>query len=97
MRWLRGLEIVAKGRQIERVSDSRYAVQSQHGDGTYMVERKACGWLCDCPDYSKREDRCKHIFAVLFLLSLPEIFQENSIEPPDYSANPVLNNGAENS
>jgi transposase-like protein/predicted RNA-binding Zn-ribbon protein involved in translation (DUF1610 family) len=77
MRLLRGLEIVIKGGQIRRVDSSTYLVKSQSGSGWYRVKWSKKKWICNCPDYRKREYECKHINAVTFLLRLPHILTMN--------------------
>ncbi len=88
MRKLRGMEIVSKGKQITQNSQTQYTVHSQHGKHSYNVKGSCDKWTCDCPDYLKRKDMCKHIFAVQFLLSLPSLANEN-LAPPKYSAHLV--------
>jgi len=34
----------------------------------YMVAKGGGGWACDCPDYQKRHQECKHILAVKLLV-----------------------------
>jgi len=80
MRQLRGMEIIARGGQVRCVADSHYLVRSQNGSGWrgwYNVQQRNGRWVCECPDYLKREKTCKHAFAVAFLLSLPEILLVN--------------------
>ena len=80
MRRLRGLEIVARGGQVKRIIDSEYSVHSQQGNGRYKVEWKNSRWVCECPDYVKRRQPCKHIHAVIFLLRLPEVMSADIVE-----------------
>jgi len=77
MRKMRGMEIVARGGFIKRVSDSRYLVRSQSGNGWYKVEWRNGKWICECPDYVARKEACKHVYAVTFLLKLPHILLTN--------------------
>ena len=82
MRQLRGMEIVARGGCLKRAAESRYSVHSQNGNGWYTVERKIDKWMCTCPDYEKRSKPCKHIYAVIFLLRLPQILLGNPLGEP---------------
>jgi transposase-like protein len=41
----------------------------------------AIGWICDCPDFTYREVKCKHIWAVEFSIKLREVVQLKAIEP----------------
>ena len=78
MRRLRGMEILFRGGQVRQFSESRYMVYSQHGNGAYSVRRRGEMWICECPDYEKRKAHCKHIFAVILLLGLPQTLASNS-------------------
>ena len=47
-----------------------YSVPSQSGEGFYLVwyTRQLTdkeGWRCNCPDFEKRQEPCKHVFATL--------------------------------
>jgi len=80
-RALRGLAIVAKGRQVRRVANGCFYVKSQSIEGCYHAvkrdEETGIGWRCDCQDYHKRGRNCKHIYAVIFVLQLPNIISMN--------------------
>lgn len=69
-RELRGLEILSKGDQIRRLDADTYRVDSQNGNGSYLVVRKGKEWGCECPDHVYRQVVCKHIYAVYFSLNL---------------------------
>ena len=60
----RGLAIAKGEGQVRRVWDGLYYVRSQSGKGEYQVSQESRGWACSCPDYSNRNTRCKHIWAV---------------------------------
>ena len=77
MRQLRGMEIVARGGCLRRATESRYLVRSQNGNGWYKVNWKRGKWICECPDYRARNEACKHVYAVTFLLRLPHILLTN--------------------
>jgi transposase-like protein len=66
------------------LSEKHYRVVSQSGNGTYDVSRTkavAVGWICTCPDYTYREIKCKHIWAVEFSLKIREAVEPLVIEP----------------
>jgi transposase-like protein len=65
------------GGQIERFNDRLFLVKSQNSDAFYRVEWKKDKWVCNCQDYTKRKKPCKHIYAVNFLLNLPNILLLN--------------------
>jgi transposase-like protein len=69
-RELRGLEIVGKGDQIKRLNSDTYRVNSQNGNGSYLIVRNGKEWSCECPDYRFRQVVCKHISAVYFSLNM---------------------------
>ena len=77
-RELRGLGIVAIGGQIERLSDTLFLVKSQSMNSFHRTEWISGKWSCDCQDYMKRSKPCKHIYAVNFLLALPQIVLSNT-------------------
>jgi len=60
----RGLVIAKAEGQVRRVWDGLYFVRSQGGNGEYQVSQLGNGWTCSCPDYTHRNSRCKHIWAV---------------------------------
>jgi len=79
-RALRGLAIVAKGKQIERIGMGLFYVKSQSDPkDRHLVRAKTARgeWQCDCQDYKRRGKPCKHIYAVMFLLALPNILLKN--------------------
>jgi transposase-like protein len=41
----------------------------------------AIGWICDCPDFTFREVKCKHIWAVEISLKLRAVVEPRVIEP----------------
>lgn len=69
-RELRGLDILGKGDQIKRLNPDTYRVNSQNGNGSYLVVRNGKEWNCECPDHKYRQAVCKHIYAVYFSLNL---------------------------
>lgn len=69
-RELRGLAILAMGNQIKRLNASTYRVQSQNGNGSYLVIKEGREWKCECPDHVYRSVVCKHIYTVHFSLNL---------------------------
>jgi hypothetical protein len=76
------MEIVARGGCLRRVAESSYLVRSQNGNGWYKINWKRGKWICACPDYEKRNKSCKHIYAVIFLLRLPQILLANPLREP---------------
>jgi hypothetical protein len=66
LREQRGLEIAHKERQVTRIEETLYTVQSQSENGEYAVSQVDKEWVCECPDNKFRNVKCKHIFAVEF-------------------------------
>ena len=48
-----------------------YKVPSQSGRGSYVVNLDGEPF-CTCPDFEKRQERCKHIYAVEFIIQREE-------------------------
>jgi putative transposase len=70
LREQKGLQIANAERQIQRVEENFYTVQSQSGNGEYAVSVVDNEWICECPDNKYRHVKCKHIYAVEFSKSL---------------------------
>lgn len=71
MRFVRGLELAAEGNVRKIVpsvtSATLYKVTSQKNHETEysVVVEKSGNVFCDCPDFSRRNITCKHIYAVV--------------------------------
>ena len=96
-RELRGLAIVAKGGMIRKLNESIYMVRSSDLERWYKVAWNGKGWNCECKDYTKRSQPCKHIYGVLFLSRLPFIlmanFQANEVKCPRCNSDSVIRKG----
>jgi transposase len=66
----RGLMIAATSK-IDRIPLG-YKVQSQSGNGTYVVNLDHGTPFCTCPDFETRHQKCKHIYAVEFSIKREE-------------------------
>lgn len=64
LREQRGLVIAATAK-IRRYGE-RWMVPSQSGNGVYMVSTLG-QQTCSCPDWETRREKCKHIFAALYV------------------------------
>ncbi len=62
----RGLAIAATSK-IEQ-NKLGWKVPSQAGNGSYIVNLDHGSPFCTCPDYEKRQQPCKHIHAVQFVI-----------------------------
>jgi transposase len=62
----RGLVIAATNRIEKNLIG--WKVPSQSGNGTYIVNLDHGTPFCTCPDFEKRQQKCKHIYAVEFTL-----------------------------
>jgi transposase len=62
----RGLAIAATQRLVKR--GGVWLVPSQSNNGKYTVSLSAEGDYCSCPDHEVNGKRCKHIFAVEFVI-----------------------------
>jgi len=63
-----GLAIANIDGAIKRISELKYVVKSQNGNGDYDVCPTDLGWVCSCPDHKFRGVKCKHIFGLKFHL-----------------------------
>lgn len=63
----RGLMIAAM-LPIARKEDG-WAVPSQSGNGKYTVHLNSSGTNCTCPDFETHARKCKHIYAVEFVIA----------------------------
>lgn len=81
----RGRMIAEQPNQIQRLDERNYKVVSQSGQGMYDIIRSdkfAMRWVCICPDWTHRQVKCKHIWAVEFSLALRnKVKQSVVIEP----------------
>lgn len=68
---------------IKRISELKYVVKSQNGNGNYEVNSTDLGWVCACPDHTYRGVKCKHIFAVEISFALHKEVEVACIEPID--------------
>ena len=66
VRELRGKQI-AENCKIEK-NKLGWKVPSQSGNGSYIVNLDHGTPFCTCPDYEKRQQPCKHIHAVEFVI-----------------------------
>lgn len=93
----RGLAIVGKGGMIKRTDDDTYLVKSSDLQKSYEVHWNGKGWICECKDYARRQQSCKHVYAVLFLSRLPYIlmanFQSGEIRCPKCNSNRIIRKG----
>ena len=84
-RQFRGRAIAEQPNQISRLSEKFYKVASQSANGMYDVTRTdsfAIGWICTCPDFTHREVKCKHIWAVEFSVALRNKVKRNVVIEP---------------
>ena len=66
-RKIRGLEIAQNSRITK--TEQGWKVPSQSGQGYYTVVLDGHGGKCNCPDCQTRQAKCKHIFAVEFIIT----------------------------
>ena len=76
IRKVKGLEI-AKTSRISKVGNN-WHVPSQSGSGFYIVQSNGFGATCTCPDYELRKCKCKHVFAVEFVVT-KEVDNEGNV------------------
>ena len=62
-------QIIAQKYHITKTKNGDYKVPSQFNAGSYTVKMTSMKEECDCPDYELRKCKCKHIFAVEYILN----------------------------
>lgn len=72
----RGL-VIAQTSRIEK-NGTGWKVPSQSGQGYYKVESNGFGATCTCPDHETRSCKCKHIFAVEYIVT-KEVDNEGNV------------------
>lgn len=77
-RKIKGLEI-AKVSRIIKNEKGQWKVPSQTGAGFYIVESNGFEAKCNCPDHELRNCKCKHLWAVEFIVT-KQIDNEGNIE-----------------
>ena len=78
-----GLVIANIDGAIKRISELKYIVKSQNGNGGYDVCSTDLGGVCSCPDHKFRGVKCKHVFAVEISFALRKEVEVARIEPLD--------------
>ena len=75
----RGQAIASHNGEVKQIEDGFYTVQSQSGNGEYAVAMVNKQLICECPDYTYRHIKCKHIYAVEFSQKLKEQIKKNIV------------------
>src|SRR5450759_1256677 len=84
VRRMKGQQIAEHEGEVSRIDADTYKVHSQTSDSWYSVIRSGPEWFCACPDFTHRQIKCKHIFAVELSVALRNrIEQSRVIEPLD--------------
>jgi transposase-like protein len=81
-RAMKGYTIHKQPNQITQIRTHTFKVQSQSGNGEYVVTNGSGSWNCSCPDHTYRLVKCKHIWAVEFSLTLKDQVAKNRIIQP---------------
>jgi hypothetical protein len=68
LRKQRGLQI-AQTTTINRTPRGWWKVPSQSGHGYYYVKSNGAETKCNCPDHELRNCKCKHIWAVEYIVT----------------------------
>jgi len=86
LRELRGKLIAEQANAVQRLDERSYRVTSQSGNGTYLVTKakmnRTIGWVCECPDFTYRQVKCKHIWGVEFSVALRQEVRRNVVIEP---------------
>ena len=82
LREIEGKEIANHEGQVKRISDNEYQVLSQSKKFTvYSIRKMDTGWICSCPDFHDRGNKCRYIYAVEISHNLHEEIVSNVISP----------------
>ncbi|MEM3464126.1 MAG: IS6 family transposase [Candidatus Bathyarchaeia archaeon] len=71
-RELKGLELAIKG-HVKACEGHSFTVKSERSDSLYEVRWEKKRWTCTCMDYMRHKRKCKHIFAVIYYLTIREV------------------------
>src|SRR5437660_3886751 len=85
-----GLAIANIDGAIKRISEIKYVVKSQNGNGGYDVCSTDLGWNCSCPDHKFRGVKCKHVYAVEVSFALRKEVEVTRIEPITNTTNCIF-------
>ncbi|MER5175148.1 MAG: DDE-type integrase/transposase/recombinase, partial [Candidatus Nitrosocosmicus sp.] len=55
---------------VKRIDDGNYQIKSLTRDELYRIIATSLGWICSCADHMFSGVKCKHIYAVEFILEL---------------------------
>ena len=75
-------EDLAIANNIGAITKNRlgYKVASQSGNGSYIVNMDAFEPFCSCPDFELKQEPCKHVYAVEFVMQREELPDGTTIE-----------------
>jgi putative transposase len=76
-----GLAIANIDGAIKRISELKYVVKSQNGNGDYDICSTDLGWVCSCPEHKFRGVKYNHVFAVEISFALSKEVEVARIEP----------------
>jgi transposase-like protein len=66
----KGIDLVSEN-HVQELSQVRFLVRSESDSATnYEVSWIGKKWICTCPDYRRKQKRCKHIHAVSYYLAV---------------------------
>jgi hypothetical protein len=60
--------IAQTSKVISMINELNYAVISKSCYNTYTVHATQSGRVCSCPDHICRDIKCKHVYAVNFII-----------------------------
>jgi len=78
-RQVRGKQIVEKNKQITRIDETHYKVNSQSRDKQHDVVSLESGWSCSCEDRYFHKTCCKHIHAVEISISIHQNVKDDIV------------------
>ena len=98
----KGIQLVVRG-WVQPIDSSRFLVRSESNpEKHYEVRWERKKWICSCEDFQKRKRKCKHIYAVLYYLTIRDltigvrkIGEDKAICPKCGSSENVIRDGFE--
>ncbi len=67
---------------VQRLDNHSYRVKSQSSNNYYDIIATEYGWACSCPDFTYRNVKCKHQFAVEFSLQIRKTVESQIVIKP---------------
>ena len=71
--------ILSREEKPEQIDENTYRVLSQTGNWYYTIKKDGRNWTCDCPDFGKRHQDCKHLLTIKFWIKFKDTFKAEKV------------------